>query len=47
MAQLPKHRPEPRTGTVQPRGLDWGSPSAPVPPNARANLLSPGLPPVR
>lgn len=42
MAQLPKHRPELRTGATQPRGLDRGSPSAPVPPDARANRLSPG-----
>lgn len=47
MAQLPKHRVELRTGAMQPRGLDRARRPPPAPPDAWANRLSPGLPPVR
>lgn len=48
MAQLPKHRPEFRTGATQPCGLDRGSPSASRP-SQRAGEppLAWTLPPVR
>ena len=48
MAQLPKHRVELRTGVVQPRGLDRGSPSI-FRPSRRAGEppLAWTLPPVR